>query len=402
MNHNKHLISMIFFKSNGIGNKKFLKFIRFVSIFLLFLNFTFNKKISSFAKNFNFTKECNKIEEYLKLCNNNLIKLKKIKKYENPKISIISPIYNRGKYAFRFIKSIQNQNFKQIEIIIIDDCSNDETKALIKQYQKEDQRIILIQNKKNKGTFASRNIGALKSRGQYVMIPDPDDILEQNCLHYFYNFAKKNDYELLRFYVYRGNGNIYFSGHVVPLPSKAIFQPEISTYLFYALKVLRQIDYNISNKFIKRECLIRALNIISNEIFIYMINFEDGVLNYFLYRAAKSYYLIKKIAYYYIKNRESITRKGINTSDLKYIFLHLKFVFEYSKNNKYEKDMSNKLLRRIGIWRNIKNRTLLIKSDFKFYLDIIDEFLSNEFINNNNKRYLLETKENLLKAQNKQ
>ena len=64
--------------------------------------------------------------------------------------------------------------------------------------------------------------------------------------------------------------------------------------------------------------------------------------------------------------------------------------------------MSNKLLRRIGIWRNIKNRTLLIKSDFKFYLDIIDEFLSNEFINNNNKRYLLETKENLLKAQNKQ
>ena len=111
------------------------------------------------------------------------------------------------------------------------------------------------------------------------MMPDPDDILEQNCLHYFYNFAKKNDYELLRFYVYRGNGNIYFSGHVVPLPSKAIFQPEISTYLFYALKVLRQIDYNISNKFIKRECLIRALNIISNEIFIYMINFEDGVLN---------------------------------------------------------------------------------------------------------------------------
>ena len=289
---------MIFFKykSNVTKNKKIFKFIRVVSIFLLFLNFYFNNKISSFAKKINYIRECNKIEEYLKYCNNNLIKIKKSNKFDHPKISIISPIYNRGKYAFRFIKSIQNQNFKQIEIIIIDDCSNDETKALIKQYQKEDQRIILIQNKKNKGTFASRNIGVLKSRGQYVMIPDPDDILEQNCLHYFYNFAKKNDYELLRFYVYRGNGNIYFSGHVVPLPSKAIFQPEISTYLFYALKVLRQIDYNISNKFIKRECLIRALNIISNEIFIYMINFEDGVLNYFLYRTAKSYYLIKKIA----------------------------------------------------------------------------------------------------------
>ena len=390
------------YKSNATKNKKFYKFIRVVSIFLLFLNFYFNDKISSFAKNFNYIRECNKFEEYLKYCNNNLIKLKKSNKYDHPKISIISPIYNRGKYALRFIKSIQNQNFKQIELILIDDCSNDDTKTLIKQYQKEDQRIILIQNKKNKGTFASRNIGALKSKGQYAMLPDPDDILEQNCLHYFYNFAIKNDFELIRFYIYRGKGNIYFSGHVVPLPSKAIFQPELSTYLFYALNVLRQIDYNISNKFIKRECLIRALNIISNQIFIYMINFEDGVLNYFLYRTAKSLYLIKKIAYYYIKNRDSITRKGIKTTDLKFIFLHLKFVFEYSKNNKYEKDMSNKLLRRIGIWRNIKNRTLLIKNDFRFYLDIIDEFLNNEFINNNNKRYLLETKENLLKAQNKQ
>ena len=399
MNHNKHLISMIFFKSNGIGNKKFLKFIRFVSIPLLFLNFTFNKKISSFAKSFNFTKECNKIEEYLKLCNNNLIKLKKIKKYENPKISIISPIYNRGKYALRFIKSLQNQNFKQIEIIFIDDCSNDETNTLIKQYQKEDQRIILIHNKKNKGTFASRNLGALIAKGQFVMVPDPDDILEHNCLHYFYNLAKKNDYELIRFYIYRGNKNIYFANHVIPLSSKVIYQPELSTYLFYALNILRQIDYNISNKFIKREALIRALNIISNEIFLYMNNFEDGVLNYFLYRASKSFFLRKKIAYYYIKNNDSITRRGIKIIDLKFIFLHLKFVFEYSKNNKYEKDMSNILLRRIGIWRNIINKVLLLKNDFKFYIDIIDEFLNNEFINNNNKKYLRQVKNNLLKAQ---
>ena len=263
----------------------------------------------------------------------------------------------------------------------------------------EDQRIILIHNKKNKGTFASRNLGALITKGQFVMVPDPDDILEHNCLHYYYNLAKKNDYELIRFYIYRGNKNIYFANHVIPLSSKVIYQPELSTYLFYALNILRQIDYNISNKFIKREALIRALNIISNEIFLYMNNFEDGVLNYFLYRASKSFFLSKKIAYYYIKNSDSITRRGIKIIDLKFIFLHLKFVFEYSKNNKYEKDMSNILLRRIGIWRNIINRILLLKNDFKFYIDIIDEFLNNEFINNNNKKYLRQVKNNLLKAQ---
>ena len=388
-------------KSKRRGSKRFLKFIRFIFIFLIFINYYFNNQIATFSKKNNYIKECNKIEEYLKLCNNHLIKLKKIKKQAHPKISIISPIYNRGKYLLRFIKSIQNQNFKEIEIILVDDCSNDDTKLLIKQYQKEDQRIILIQNKKNKGTFASRNIGALKSKSQFVMMPDPDDILEQNCLHYFYNLAIRNGYELIRFYIYTGKGRIYFGSHVIPLPSIPIYQPELSTYLFRALKFLKQIDYNVSNKFIKREALIRAMNIISNDIFIYMTNFEDGVLNYFLYRASKSFFLKKKIAYYYIKNPDSITLKGIKTRDLKFIFFHLKFVFEYSKNRKYEKDMSNILFIRIGIWRNIKKRVRFIKDDFKFYLEIIDEFLENEFINNNNKRYLRKTRDNLLKTQKK-
>ena len=61
--------------------------------------------------------------------------------------------------------------------------------------------------------------------------------------------------------------------------------------------------------------------------------------------------------------------------------------------------MSNILFRRIGIWRNIKERVFSLKNDFKFYLDIIDEFLINEFISNNNKHYLMQTKKNLLKAQ---
>ena len=389
------------FNSKNKIEKKFIKCVRFSFICLLLLNYFFNKNISEYSSNFNFIKECNKIEDYLKLCDNSLIDMKKIKKCNYPKISVVSPIYNRGKYLLRFIKSIQNQNFKDIELILIDDCSNDNTKSLMKKYQEEDNRIILIENKKNKGTFASRNIGALKSKGQYLMLPDPDDILEQNCFKYFYNLAKKNNLDMIRFYIYTGKNKIYFHQHVFPLKSKIIYQPELSTYLFYAQKYLKQIDYNVSNKFIKREALIRALNNISNDIFIYMINFEDGVLNYFLYRNSKSFLLKKRIAYYYIKNHDSITSKKINISDVKFIFLHLKFVFEFSKNTKFEKDMSNILFRRIAIWRNIRKRVLLIKEDFDFYFDIIQEFLNNEFINNNNKIYLRETKNNLIKAQKK-
>ena len=114
---------------------------------------------------------------------------------------------------------------------------------------------------------------------------------------------------------------------------------------------------------------------------MYINYFEDGILNYFLFRASKSFYFAKKIGYYYIINNESITTKKFNSSDLKYIFWHLKFVFEHSKNSKYDKDMSNILFRRIGIKRNIKKSVLFISNDFNFYIDIIDEYLENEFIN---------------------
>jgi glycosyltransferase involved in cell wall biosynthesis len=335
----------------------------------------------------------------LKLCNNQLIKLNNKKKYKLPKISIISPVYNRGKYLFRFIKSLQNQNFNEIEIILIDDCSIDNTKTLIKKYKEVDKRIILIQNNKNKGTFASRNIGILKSKGEYLMFPDPDDILEQGCLKYFYNLAKKNDYELIRFNLYIGNRRIYSENHIKHLKSKPIYQPQLSTYLFYSLNILRQTDYNVSNKFIKREALIKALNYFCSDIFLFMTFFEDGVLNYFLYKVSKSFYLKKKIGYYYIKNKDSITSKKADILNVKFTFYYLKYVFEYSKNTKYEKDMSNVLFRRIGKWRKIKERVINIKNDYDFYLDVIDKFLNNKFINNNNKIYLRQTRRNLLKAQ---
>ena len=389
-----------YFKWNGNKSNKSYKFFQISVIFIIIINYLYNKKISRLISNFIFLKECERVEEYFKYCNDDKItSIKKYKKQKNKKISIISPIFNRGKYLLRFIKSIQNQNFKDIELILIDDCSSEDDISLIQKYQKDDQRIILIKNKKNRGTLASRNIGSLVSKGEYIILPDPDDILAPDFLYFFYNLAKKYDYEMIRFYIYRGNGKIYFDYHVMTLKSEVIHQPNLSTYLFYAQNKLMQIDYNVANKFIKREALIRALNFIPNYIYIYMNNFEDGLLNYILYRTVKSFYLRKKIGYYYIKNDDSITRKSFNIKNIKWIFYHLKIVFDYTKNNSFEKDMFNILFRRIVIWRNIKERILLIKNDFDFYSNLIDTFLDSEFVNIKTKRYLKDIKANLIKVQ---
>ena len=196
--------------------------------------------------------EFNKIENYFKFCTNAMhSKLRRFLKNKFPKISIISPVYNREKYILRFITSIQNQIFQDIEIIFIDDCSSDNSFKIIKELQKEDERILIIKHRKNKGTFISRNEGVLYSSGQYIILPDPDDILSQNILKICYNIVKRYNYEMIRFNIYIGNSNIFANDIIKGLKEKPIYQPQLSTYLFYGKGKLFQIDFNVSNKFIK-------------------------------------------------------------------------------------------------------------------------------------------------------
>ena len=133
------------------------------------------------------------------MCENKLKRLTKFKKVYNPKISIISPIFNRERYLLRFLLSIQYQNFKDLEIIFIDDLSKDNSVKLINEYKNIDKRIKLLKNIINKGTFKSRNTGLLYSKGQYTIFPDPDDLLSHNILNICYKYSKKFKYEVIRF-----------------------------------------------------------------------------------------------------------------------------------------------------------------------------------------------------------
>ena len=314
------------------------------------------------------------------------------KKSKFPKVSIISPIYNREEYILRFLRSVQNQKFNDIEIILIDDCSKDKSAKLIEKYQEKDERIILIKNKKNKGTLISRNIGALNSRGEYLIFPDPDDILSKNIINYCYNFIRTYNFEMLRFNLFNGR-TIFFQNIVYGLENKIINQPKLSTFLFYGKGRLLQIDFNVSNKFIKRKAFIRALNSLNGfYLNLYMTNFEDGLMNYILYRTVKSLFFIKKVGYYYIKNKKSITKAKFTDNKLKFIFYNLKLIFEYSKNNKYEKNMANAFIYRILPGIKNKNLNLMIRKECSFYNNIIELYLNCKYISKNIKLFLKKIK----------
>lgn len=95
----------------------------------------------------------------------------------NGKISIIIPIYNTGKYIRKCLDSVTNQTYKDIEIILINDGSTDESSLISKEYAQKDKRIILIE-KENEGAATARNTGIKLATGDYIGWVDSDDYVE--------------------------------------------------------------------------------------------------------------------------------------------------------------------------------------------------------------------------------
>lgn len=104
----------------------------------------------------------------------------------NPRVSIIVPIYNVEKYLARCLDSLVNQTFNDIEIIAINDGSTDNSLNILNDYAKRDKRIKVI-NKKNEGLSNARNTGILQCNGEYVMFVDSDDWIDKNMVAEMYN-----------------------------------------------------------------------------------------------------------------------------------------------------------------------------------------------------------------------
>lgn len=113
-------------------------------------------------------------------------------KFENNLVSIIMPAYNAQKYISDSITSVLNQTYKNWELIIVDDYSTDNTLAIIEEFKKCDNRIILLRQDQNSGVAAARNKGIEHAKGRFLAFLDSDDIWEKTKLEKQVNFMLKN------------------------------------------------------------------------------------------------------------------------------------------------------------------------------------------------------------------
>ena len=139
-------------------------------------------------------------KEFGKICSQEkLIDSNIIKNNNRPLISIIIPTYNKELTLMKSVRSIQNQSLKNIEIIILDDCSTDKTKQIEKRLLETDSRVRIFHHLKNMGVWRSRIDGFLYSNSKYVIQFDPGDIYEDNyVLEDLYNIISKYNIDSIK------------------------------------------------------------------------------------------------------------------------------------------------------------------------------------------------------------
>ena len=109
----------------------------------------------------------------------------------NKKISVIVAVYNTEKYLDRCIESLLNQTYKNMELVIVEDCSTDSSRKLLKKY-KENKNIKVFYNRENRGLSYSRNYGLKKSTGDFIGYIDSDDYVEPDYYEKLMSSIKDN------------------------------------------------------------------------------------------------------------------------------------------------------------------------------------------------------------------
>ena len=214
----------------------------------------------------------------------------------NKKISFIVPVYNVEKYLSRCLDSILEQTYRNFELIIINDGSPDESRQIIEEREKRDNRIEVI-NKKNEGVSAARNDGLKFATGEYILFVDGDDYIDKDYAEKILHLIDDCNADMAISY------NYYDENRRLPEESErfSIIDSNRATEELY----IGKIDVAVWNKIYKRAFLEHNAIIFDNKLW-----FAEGMtFNIECFQKAKKIVAGHIKAYHQVRNPESAVRK---------------------------------------------------------------------------------------------
>ncbi len=280
------------------------------------------------------------------------------------KVSVIVPVYNTEKYLRKCLDSLVEQSLQDIEIIVVNDGSPDNSQTIIEEYA-EKYKNIKSYIKENGGLSDARNYGIKKSSGDYIAFVDSDDYVSKEMYEQMYNFATKNDMDV----VVCDSINVYPDGKEILINSNNHYSSEnIDNYL---------ISYPMACTRLFKRYIFEHLEFKKN------IYYEDLELTPKIVQITDKVGFVEKGLYYYVQRQGSIMKQNTFNE-------HLLDIFSVLKSNK---DLLIKNHRQeieyLYITHLLRTASLrfLNYPDGKKYLQQIHDIMSEDFPNWKNNIY---------------
>lgn len=211
-------------------------------------------------------------------------------------ISIIVPVYNVEKYVGKCIKSIISQSFQNLEIILVNDCSKDNSLNICREYAAKDSRIIIIDKKENEGVEKARYSGYLVAKGKYVLYVDSDDWLSNvSVLDQMYQKAEENNADYVEVGIQRVMGwHLYIKKASYSGVTGLIEVPELFQKYYISFFGVNILSVNMYGKLYRKSVLDKA-----NIKPIGIAMGEDLAFNMYLFPFLQRIYIMDIVGYNY-------------------------------------------------------------------------------------------------------
>ena len=212
---------------------------------------------------------------------------------QQPLISVIVPVYKVEQYLDRCVKSIVNQTYKNLEIILIDDGSPDNSPAICDEWAKKDDRIKVI-HKENGGVSRARNLGMELAKGEYISFIDSDDWVHPDFIKILYNAIQDTDSQIaacdMRFL-----DNVDDVKYEIATPEFKCFEPE---YAIESMGEPHGFSAGPCNKLYHKDMLL-------NEAFVVDKRHEDEFFTYKILAKAQKLVFVYAELYFYWQHSDS-------------------------------------------------------------------------------------------------